>query len=275
MPWENISHKGLRDLSFADCFCPFRAHFQMMGISAHVQKIVVGRLIGRDLLPPCFILITCSMCFQQVLPQTSYFAKSEIQAVPLAFPPRKINKRRRQLLFKLGASVLPKVGPALAAVIPREEVTKTLPLLRWLQMFSSFMSWFLCAEAVPMAGYYYSECSLLGDPALFPKRPSLPSPSPQSPLHWTEPYSRALPTFYSFQSPSSWGSHCKVALCWHRVDRWTPAGYYYCHGFVFGNPLILLLQSSVLSHTGSKDWGKRPGFGRAGSYPPCSPEAVG
>lgn len=41
----------------------------------------------------------CSVRFEQVLPQTSYFAKSKIQAVPLAFPPCKINKPRRQLLF--------------------------------------------------------------------------------------------------------------------------------------------------------------------------------
>lgn len=30
MPWENISHKGLFDLPFADSFCPFWVRFQMM-----------------------------------------------------------------------------------------------------------------------------------------------------------------------------------------------------------------------------------------------------
>lgn len=40
-----------------------------------------------------------------------------MQAVPLAFPPRKINKPGRQLLFKLGASILLEVGLVVAAAI--------------------------------------------------------------------------------------------------------------------------------------------------------------
>lgn len=171
MPWENISHKGLCDLSFAGCFCSFWVRFQMMGISAHVRKIIVGRPIGRDLLLTCFLLIKSSMCFEQVLPQTSYFAKSKIQAVPLAFPPHQINKPRRTAFIQAQCFNPPWSGAGGGrAVIPLGGVMKTFPLLRWLQIFSSFMSWFLCAEAVPATGYYYSECFLLGDPAFFSKR---------------------------------------------------------------------------------------------------------
>lgn len=67
----------------------------MMGISAHVQKTAVGRAIGRDLLPTRLVFMKCSVCFGQVLPQVGSFAKSKMQAVPLAFPPCKINKPRK------------------------------------------------------------------------------------------------------------------------------------------------------------------------------------
>lgn len=128
MPWENISHKGLYDLSFADCFCPFRVYFPMVGISARVQKVAVGWAIGRGLLPTCLVFIKCSMCFGQVWPQMAYFAKSKIQTVP----PRKIESSfYLNLFFSPSWSGL---GGG-RAVILLGKAMKTFPLLHWLEIF--------------------------------------------------------------------------------------------------------------------------------------------
>lgn len=93
------------------------------------------------------------MCFVQALLQSGYFARPEMQAGPLASPPRKINRARRQVVFKLCASVLIKAGLTTLAVTSLGEMMEAFPLLRWLHTFS-FMSQFPCAEAVAKAGWY-------------------------------------------------------------------------------------------------------------------------
>lgn len=72
MSWGNASHKELCDLFLADWSCPTWVCYKMMGVSACVHRIIVSRLIGRDLPPACFILfflfcffLKCSMCFVQ------------------------------------------------------------------------------------------------------------------------------------------------------------------------------------------------------------------
>lgn len=64
MSWGNASHKELCDLFLADWSCPTWVCYKMMGVSACVHRIIVSRLIGRDLPPACFILFFLFVFFE-------------------------------------------------------------------------------------------------------------------------------------------------------------------------------------------------------------------
>lgn len=93
-----------------------------------------------------------------------------MQAGPLASPPSKMKEARRQVVFKLSASLLIKAGLATLAVMSLGGMMEAFPVLCWLQTFS-FMSQFPCAEAVLKGG----AASVLSS-----RGPSLPLPSPSA-----------------------------------------------------------------------------------------------